>query len=536
MKSVMTHQFKQVPHVGMERSVFDLSRGYKTTFDSGYLIPFFRQMVVPGDEYTVNVSGFARLSTPIHAPMDNMYLTTFFFFVPWRLIWDNFQKFMGEQEPATYTAYNIPQMVLNNESVGSLHDYLALPTGIAQNVSVNSFYHRCYNAIYNAWFRDENLQASVTVDKGDGPDTKANYVLLRRGKRHDYFTSCLPFTQKSVGAGSLVDVTLPLGTAATVRTTASNLVGGAQVGMKMRQTTAGSNSGVAHMLAVDSASPAEVYETSTAGGAGSPGMYPSNLYADLSTATAATINSLRTAFQLQRYYERMARGGSRYTEIIRSHFQVISPDARLQRPEYLGGGTTDVNIHPVPQTSNTSAGNTAQGNVSAFATINFGGHGFRKSFTEHGFILGLMCVDADLNYQQGLDREFSYRTATDLYWPSFSHLGEQAVLNKEIYCQGTADDALTFGYQERYAEMRYGISHITGKFRSTYSTPLDSYHLAQKFTALPTLGATFIVSNPPVDRIVAVNTEPQFYFDSFASVKAARPMPTYSVPGMIDHF
>lgn len=527
MRSVMTHQFRQVPHIGIERSVFDLSRGYKTTFDSGYLIPFFRQMVVPGDEFTVNVNGFARLSTPIKAPMDNMYLTTFFFFVPWRLIWSNFQAFMGEQEPATYTAYNIPYMVLNNESVGSLHDYLGLPTGIAANVNVNSFYHRCYNLIYNQWFRDENLIASATVDLGDGPDNKANYVLKRRGKRHDYFTSCLPFTQKSVGAGALVDVTIPLGTSAPVVGNGASIKIKGNVDNTDRNMTMSSITGTAtvNYTGANLAGENALFSTTQTG-----------LVANLSSATAATINALRTAFQLQKYYEKMARGGSRYTEIVRAHFQIRTPDARIQRAEYLGGGTTNVNVHPVPQTSNTSAGNTVQGNVASFATINFGGHGFRKSFTEHGFILGLMCVDADLNYQQGLDKEFSLRTATDLYWPSFAHLGEEAVLNKELYCQGDANDALTFGYQERYAWMRYGISHITGKFRSTYATPLDSYHLAQKFTALPTLGETFINSTPPIDRIVAVNTEPQFYFDSFANVKAARPMPTYSVPGMIDHF
>lgn len=534
MKSTMVHQFDKVPKTQIERSVFKLDRGYKTTFDSGYLIPFFKQMVYPSDEFTVNVSGFARLSTPIKAPMDNMYLTTFFFFVPWRLIWDNFLKFMGEQEPATYTAYNIPYMVHNNVSVGTLSDYLSVPTGIAQNVNVNSFYHRCYNLIWNTWFRDENLQASVTVDKGDGPDTYNSYVLLRRGKRADYFTSCLPFTQKSVGAGALVDVTLPLGTSATVKTSSTALVSGAQSAIAFKETVAG-NYPAAHPTAIWGASGS--FGTSTAAnGTQNDLVYPYNLYADLSTATAATINTIRQAFQLQRYYEKMARGGSRYTEIVRQFFQTVSPDARLQRPEYLGGGRADVLVHPIPQTSNTSAGNTAQGNISSFATIGFSGHGFRKAFTEHGFILGLACVDADLNYQQGLDKEFSYRTATDLYWPTFAHLGEVPVLNREIYTQGTADDALTFGYQERFAEMKYGISHITGKFRSTYATPLDMWHLAQKFTALPTLSSTFIVSQPPIDRIVAVNTEPQFYFDSFASVKAARPMPLYSVPGMVDHF
>lgn len=531
MKSVMTHQFSKVPQVNIERSVFNRSCGVKTTFDSGYLIPVFRDMVYPGDSFRLSASGFARLSTMIKAPMDNMYLDTFFFFCPWRLIWDNFVKFMGEQEPNTYTAYTIPYMVHNNVAVGTLSDYLGVPTGIAQNVNVNSFYHRMYNLTWNQWFRDENLQASVTVDKGDGPDTYGNYVLLKRGKRKDYFTGCLPFTQKSSAA-----VTIPLGTTATVKTNATSLVSGAQAAMKMKGATAGANTGVAHMVSLDSSTPGNLYESTTAGGALSDSIYPCNLYADLNSATAATINSLRQAFQLQRYYEKDARGGNRYTEKIRSHFNVISPDHRLQRVEFLGGSRARVQVHPIPQTSNTSAGNTAQGNVSSMGTISFVGHGFNKSFTEHGFILGLVCLTTDLLYQQGLDCEYSYRTPTDLYWPSFAHLGEKAVLNKEIYMQGDANDDLVFGYQERFAELRYKRSEITGKFRSTAAGTLDVWHLAQKFTALPTLADTFIKETPPLDRVVAVNTEPQVIGDFYFDLKCSRPMPVYSVPGLIDHF
>lgn len=533
MKSVMTHQFSQVPKVNIERSVFNRSHGYKTTFDSGYLIPIYHDMVYPGDTFTMRASGFARMSTPIKAPMDNMYIDTFFFFCPWRLIWDNFVKFMGEQEPNTFTAYTIPYMVINNVAVGTLSDYLGLPTGIAQNININSFYHRMYNLTWNQWFRDESLQASVTVDKGDGPDVYGNYVLLKRGKRKDYFTSCLPWTQKSSAA-----VQVPLGTSATVKTAATGLIGGAQNPMLTLMNNGGAsptNQALGFFSAsgdIKTASGSPVTPNSTGA------IYPTNLYADLSTATAATINSLRQAFQLQRYYEKDARGGSRYTEKVRSHFGVVSPDARLQRVEFLGGSRANVNIHPVPQTTPTPAAGTTtpQGNISGFGTVSFTNHGFSKSFTEHGFILGLVCVTADLTYQQGLNKEFSYRTPTDLYWPSFAHLGEQSVLNKEIYCQGDANDDLVFGYQERYAELKYKPSQITGKFRSTYATPLDMWHLSQKFTALPTLGDTFIKETPPIDRIQAVNTEPQFFGDFYFDLKCSRPMPLYSVPGLIDHF
>lgn len=529
MQSVMQHQFSKVPQVQIERSVFNRSCGLKTTFDSGYLIPVFKDIVYPGDTFTLNASGFARMSTMTKAPMDNMYIDTFFFFCPWRLIWDNFTKFMGEQEPNTFTAYTIPYMVHNNVAVGTLSDYLGIPTGIAQNVNVNSFYHRFYNLCWNQWFRDENLQASVTVDKGDGPDTYGNYVLLKRGKRKDYFTGCLPWTQKATSP-----VSIPLGTTATIRTSGTALVTGGGVAMKMSKAGDGGipNNNTIGIFNGDGSAGT----TGSAAGAVQDYLYPNNLFADLSTATAATINSLRQAFQLQRYYEKDARGGSRYTEKVRSHFGVTSPDARLQRVEFLGGSRSGVNIHPIPQTSNTSAGNTAQANIAGMGTVSFSGHGFSKSFTEHGFILGLVCVTADLTYQQGLEREFSYRTPTDLYWPSFAHLGEQAVLNKEIYMQGTADDALVFGYQERYAELRYKQSLITGKFRSTAASTLDVWHLSQKFTALPTLGDTFIKETPPIDRVVAVNTEPQFIGDFYFDLKCSRPMPVYSVPGHIDHF
>lgn len=514
MKSVMTHNFSQVPKADIQRSSFDRSHGYKTTFDAGYLVPIFVDEALPGDTFNVSMSHFARLSTPIAPFMDNLFFDTFFFAVPIRLVWDNFKKFMGEQiNPGDSTTYYVPYMdapAVTGHVVGSLSDYMGIPTGIA-GLRHSSLWHRAYNLIYNEWFRDQNLQNSLVVDKDDGPDDPADYVLQRRGKRHDYFTSCLPWAQKGTA------VTVPLGSSARIAHDASDATG-----VDVYSTV---NAGYKHLNA------AGTYLVSSP----TAGSDANKLYADLTNATAATINSLRQAFQLQKLFERDARGGTRYTEIVRSHFNVTSPDARLQRPEYLGGGSTPINVHPIAKTSTTDA-TSPQGNLAAMATTSGTGHGFTKSFTEHTLLIGFASVRADLSYQQGLNRMFSRSTRYDFYWPALQHLGEQSVLNKEIYAQGTADDALTFGYQERYAEYRYKPSVITGKFRSTYATNIDQWHLAQQFTALPALNSTFIVENPPMDRILAVNTEPHFLLDCFFKMKCARPMATYSVPGLIDHF
>ena len=521
--SVMRHDFSKVPSAEIPRSSFDRSHGYKTTFDAGYLIPVFVDEALPGDTFNLRMTAFGRLATPLHPFMDNLFLDSFFFAVPLRLIWDNFQKFNGEQaNPGDSTDFIVPTMTAKpgGHDEGELSDYFGIPTEIG-NLTHISLYHRAYNFIWNEWFRDQNLQDSVVLDLGDGPDAPEDYLLLRRGKRHDYFTSSLPFPQKGPA------VPLPLTGDAPVK----------GIGMTTDVVYPASNINVREADGND-----DLYVSAQATDTNTlieedpdiPG-YP-NIFADLSAVTATTINSLRQAFQIQKLYERDARGGTRYTEIVRAHFGVVSPDARLQRPEYLGGGSTPLNVNPVAQTSETQGGGTPQANLAAIGTLNANGHGFTKSFTEHMILIGMVSVRADLNYQQGLNRSFSRSTRWDYYWPALSHIGEQAVLNKEIFADNSAADEDVFGYQERFAEYRYKPSQITGQFRSNFAQTLDAWHLAQDFATLPTLSADFIEEDPPVDRILAVPSEPHLLLDAYFNLKCARPMPMYSVPGLIDHF
>jgi len=533
------HQFSQVPRADIPRSSFNLSHGLKTTFDADYLVPVEVIDIIPGDTINLQMNFFARLATPIHPILDNMYLESFFFFVPYRLVWSNFEKFHGSQDdPGDSIDFTIPIIdgVVGQCGTGGMWDYFGLPIDqAANNFEVSALPFRAYSLIWNEWFRDENLQDSEIVNTGDGPDTLDNSnpaageqrsSLRKRGKRHDYFTSCLPWPQKSTNA-----VSLPLGTSAPVTGIG---VKGLESGLVTAVKETGASSGVQYDGSWVSTTAATMYIEEDPSSA----EYP-NILADLTNATAATINDLRLAFQTQRLLERDARSGTRYVESLKAHWGVTSPDFRLQRPEFLGGGSSPVNITPVAQTSGqpTPVSDDALGRLAGFGTVS-GKHSFTQSFVEHGVVIGLVNVRGDITYSQGIDRYWDKSTRYDFYYPVLSGIGEQSVLNKEIWADGSANDDLVFGYQERYAEYRYMQSKLTGLMRPDAASSLAPWHLSEDFATLPTLGDTFIQSNlgEPLDRAIAVSTEPHFIADFFFNIKAARPMPLYGVPGSIDHF
>ena len=524
-RSKGNHDFSQVPDANIKRSTFDRSHGVKTTFNASELVPVYVDEALPGDTFRLNMTAFARIATPIKPIMDNLILESFFFAVPNRLLWDNWERFCGYQkDPGDSIDFTIPKIgsATGTDVVeeGSIADYMGLPLGYPVDLGdISALPFRAYDQIFAEWFRDENFLDTVGGDTDDGPHLVNNFGPYSRGKRKDYFTGALPWPQK----GEAVD--LPLGTTAPVVTN----------GLNTQYDNGGT---LTNFSSGTSGSAGLVSEGS--GVEGQPFAFgpQTGLEADLTNATSATINSLREAFQTQRLLERDARGGTRYTEVIRAHFNVTSPDSRLQRPEYLGGGRTYVNFSSVPQTTPTGIvpDVTAQGNLAAYGTAAATNHGFTQSFTEHMTIIGMVCVRADLTYQQGINRMWLRDTRYDFFWPALAHLGEQEIKSKELFADGTAGDNDIFGYQERYAEYRYKPSMITGLFRSNAAQPLDIWHLAQDFETRPVLNGEFISEAVPMARIKAVTDEPDFIMDTQIGLKCARPMPVYGVPGYIDHF
>lgn len=559
----MNPQFSMLPKSDIRRSSFKRDFSVKTSLDAGYVVPLFVDEVLPGDTFNLKANLFARLSTPVVPIMDNIHIDTFYFFVPTRLVWEHWEDFISAKNPdGDSVEYMIPQMEISNGrknttsyDIGSVADYFGLPTGVTNPPTVSALPFRALNLIWNEWFRDENLMPKFRQVKDDGPDyfyyyregsdeKIENYPLPPRCKRHDYFTSALPWPQKGPG----IDIPISSGTVPVIGN-----------GMSLGLTDGTKNFG---LFGYDADSNRVITDISGYGvNVGSVDVgssrissnvavgvtddaAKSGLVADVSMADPVSINSLRQAFMLQQLLELDARSGSgRYVELLRAHFDTICPDFRLQRPEFLGFDTGMVNIDQVAQTSATDS-TTPQGNLAAYGYFSSNDGGFVKSFVEHGFVIGLVSIRADLTYQQGIERMWSRKSRYDFYWPSLAHLGEQAILTKEIYAtseesvdsDGNKVNDLVFGYQERNAEYRYKPSKITGKLRSSAPDSLDVWHLSQKFTRYPVLNSEFIHENPPIDRALAVQDEPQFILDAFFQLNCVRPMPVYGIPGFQSHF
>lgn len=552
--------FSQVPSIGLSRSKFDRSFDHKTTFNNGFLIPVFCDCtIMPGDTVKMRTSEVVRMMTPIAPVMDNAFLDTYFFFVPKRLIWDHFKRFMGENDSAPWTQtteYTEPQITAptNGWSKGTLADYFGYPTKV-DGWKASALPFRAYAMIWNEWFRDENLKNPVYMSTGDSDttgkdydsstydpvtDTECGAYPLKVAKLHDYFTSALPAAQKGPA------VSVPLGaTAPVVGATPTNLHGWTNdPNLEDKPIAIGQAPQGNYTPSFFDASDG-TYTQLAQGKA-------TMLVTDLSSAVGATVNQLRQAFAIQKFYERQARSGSRYIEVVKGHFDVTNPDFRVQRPEYLGGKRIPININQVIQTdatrlssyydSDTSSwkteDSTPQGNAAAYSvTADSDSDLFTKSFTEHGILMGLVCVRTNHSYQQGLNRQYSMKKFTDYYWPEFANLGEMAILNKEIYMSGTAsDDEAAFGYQEAWANYRYFPDQISGEMRSNYAQSLDIWHYGDDYSQLPSLGSDWI--DEPTEnmaRTLAIQNHDQLFGDFLFGAIYTRPMPLFSVPGLIDH-
>lgn len=533
--------FAQLPHANISRSTFDRSHSLKTSFNVGDVVPFYVDEVLPGDTFSVRTSKVVRMPSLVTPIMDNIYLDTYYFFVPNRLTWEHWRELNGENTKSAWlpdTEYNVPQITSpeGGWNIGTLADYFGIPTGVA-NLSVNALPFRAYSLIMNEWFRDENLTDPLVTPTDDATvvgvntgnyitDTAKGGLPFKAAKYHDYFTSCLPSPQKGP------DVTIPVlsDTPVVARSTA---VPSDLLSYRLHFSSPDSPNSPGNNLIVGS---------TFARGAEGPispdnSSLPDNLWAVNSSATVATINQLRMAFQIQKLYEKDARGGTRYIEILKAHFGVTSPDARLQRPEYLGGNRIPLNISQIVQNSQTTD-SSPQGNPVGLSLTSDTHHDFRKSFVEHGFVLGLMVARYHHTYQQGLERFWSRKDRFDYYWPVFANIGEQAVKNKELYAQGTAEDDEVFGYQEAWADYRYKPSRVTGEMRSASPQTLDSWHLADDYEKLPSLSDEWIREDKAVvDRVIAVTSAitHQLFADLYIECRSVRPMPVYSVPGLIDH-
>ncbi len=556
-RNVESHFALNPTRIDLSRSTFDRSASIKTSFNAGDIVPFFLEEVLPGDTFNVKSSKVVRMQTLLTPMMDNVYLDTYYFFVPNRLVWKHWKEFNGENTESAWipeTTYEVPQITApagTGWAVGTIADYFGIPTGVP-NLSVSALPFRAYALIMNEWFRDQNLSDPLVVPDDDatvaGVNTGTFVSDVAKGgkpyiaaKYHDYFTSCLPSPQKGP------DVLIPVATPKDIPVYATrNTHDASKLTVPLDLFGSTEDAGTwynSRHEAIKSASSSirrgGNLSTNTVGD-NSPFLTPGNLWAvSDGNVASATINQLRLAFQIQKLYERDARGGSRYIEILKSHFGVTSPDARLQRPEYLGGNRVPININQVIQQSGTGSGSsTPQGTVVGMSQTTDTHADFIKSFTEHGFIIGVMVARYDHTYQQGLDRLWSRKDRFDYYWPVFANIGEQAVKNKEIYAQGNAEDDQVFGYQEAWADYRYKPNRVTGEMRSAYAQSLDVWHLADDYASRPSLSDSWIREDKSnIDRVLAVTSENsnQFFADIYVQNRATRPMPMYSVPGLIDH-